>query len=348
MTNPIETRRLARTGHALSVLGLGTAPLGSLYAKVSDAGARDTIAAAWYAGIRFFDTAPFYGHGLAEHRLGEALRDKPRDGWLLSTKVGRLLRPVPSGSPVPSDHAGDAWVEPLPFEPVFDYSAAGVRRSVEDSLQRLGTHRIDIALVHDIGRLTHGERHARHWEELVAGGGFRQLEALRAEGRVGAIGLGVNECEVVMDTLQQIDLDCVLLAGRYTLLEQGALAPLLATCVHRRVGVIVGGPFNSGILASGPSPGARFNYAEAPPEVLERVSRLQQACAEFDVPLPAAALQFPLAHPAVVSCIPGARDSAELRQILDWLRREIPVDLWQTLRRRGLIDEAAPLPGGPA
>jgi D-threo-aldose 1-dehydrogenase len=342
---PSDIRHLPRTGHALTVLGMGTAPIGSLYARVEDAEARDTLAAAWNAGLRFFDTAPFYGYGLAEHRLGDALRDKARGEWTLSTKVGRLLRPA-NPFPAADGHAtgADAWVQPLPFEPVFDYSAGGIRRSIEDSLQRLGTHRIDIALVHDIGRYTHGALNERYWQQLTDGGGFRQLEALRHEGLIGAIGLGVNEWAVVLEAMQELDLDCALLAGRYTLLEQGALAPFLAECVQRAVGVVIGGPFNSGVLATGVRAGAKFNYADAPPEVLLRVRRLQQTCEEFGVPLAAAALQFPLAHPAVVSCIPGARNAAELQQVLEWAALDIPAALWAALRERGLVAEGAPLP----
>jgi len=341
MLRPTDIRRLPRTGHTLTALGMGTAPLGGLFAPVDDTSARATLRAAWDAGIRFFDTAPFYGYGLSEHRLGEALRDEPRGAWTLSTKVGRLMRPLTTGAPATAQATGgEAWVQPLPFEPVFDYSAAGVRRSLEDSLQRLGTHRIDIALVHDIGRYRHADQHERYWRQLTVGGGFRQLEALQREGLIGAIGLGVNEWPVVMDAMEHIELDCTLLAGRYTLLEQGALSPFLDTCVKRGVGVIVGGPFNSGILVGG----STFDYTSAPASVVERVRQLRAACDEFGVPLPAAALQFPLAHPAVVSCIPGARTVAELTQNLAWLQHDIPAALWSLLRERGLLDERAPLP----
>ena len=340
---PLATRLLPRTGQALTVLGMGCAPLGSWYKRVSDADARATVDAAWKAGVRLFDTAPFYGYTLSEHRLGEAMRDRPRSEWVLSTKVGRMMRPLKAprapGTPLVND-----WIDPLPFEPVFDYSAAAVRRSIEDSLQRLGVQRIDIALIHDIGVFTHADLHASYWQQLTTGGGFREMEAMRREGLIGAIGLGVNEWQVILDAMQHADLDCCLLAGRYTLLEQGSLSPFLEACVKRQVGVVVGGPFNSGVLVSGPVKGALFNYAVADDSVLARASRLQQACAEFSVPLAAAALQFPLAHPAVVSCIPGARDAAELQQIAAWLRHDIPASLWTALRERGLIDRAAPLP----
>lgn len=340
-SQPTDVRRLPRTGHALTTLGLGTAPLGGLFASVDEADAHATLDLAWQAGIRYFDTAPFYGYGLAEHRVGAALRGHPRSAWTLSTKVGRLMRPLPRDTGTVEAIRGNDWARPLPFEPVFDYTAAGIRRSLEDSLQRLGVSRVDIALVHDIGRYTHGEEHARYWQQLTDGGGLRELQALRSERLVGAIGLGVNEWPVVMDTLAHVDLDCVLLAGRYTLLEQGALSPFLETCRQREVGVIVGGVFNSGVLAGG----AKFDYLDASPEVIERVRRLDATCREFGVPLPAAALQFPLAHPAVVSCLSGARNAAELRQTLDWMRLDIPAALWAALAERGLVDAAAPLPG---
>jgi D-threo-aldose 1-dehydrogenase len=339
----LATRQLPRTGQVLTTLGMGCAPLGSWYKRVSDADARAAVDAAWNAGVRLFDTAPFYGYTLSEHRLGEAMRDRPRDAWVLSTKVGRMMRPLKAlrapGAPLVND-----WIDPLPFEPVFDYSAAAMRRSIEDSLQRLGVQHIDIALIHDIGVFTHAELQAHYWAQLTTGGGFREMEVMRRERLIGAIGLGVNEWQVILDAMQHTDLDCCLLAGRYTLLEQGSLSPFLDECVKRQVGVIVGGPFNSGVLVSGPVKGALFNYAVADDSVLARASRLQQVCAEFGVPLAAAALQFPLAHPAVVSCIPGARDAAELQQIAAWLRHEIPDGLWTTLRERGLIDPAAPLP----
>ncbi len=346
-TSSLPLRELPRTGHSVTSLGMGGAPLGSWYRRVSDADARAAVDAAWAAGIRFFDTAPFYGYTLSEHRLGEAMRNRPREQWVLSTKVGRMMRPLKAlrapGTPLVND-----WIDPLPFEPVFDYTAAAVRRSVEDSLQRLGVQHIEIALIHDIGTVTHGEQNARYWQQLTAGGGFREMESMRREGLIGAIGLGVNEWQVILEAMQHTDLDCCLLAGRYTLLEQTSLSPFLDECLKRQVGVIVGGPFNSGVLVSGPVPGALYNYSVADQQVLNRAAALATTCAEFKVPLAAAALQFPLAHPAVVSCIPGGRDAAELRQIVDWLHQEIPLGLWATLRNRGLIDAAAPVPGGTA
>jgi D-threo-aldose 1-dehydrogenase len=348
--NTLTTRKLPRTGQALTALGLGGAPLGNLYNVISEADARATFDAAWAAGIRYFDTAPFYGYTLSEHRFGDALREHPRNEWVLSSKVGRLLKPQSRGAAARVVPAGETgWQQPLPFEVVYDYSAGAIRRSIEDSLQRLGTNHIDLALVHDIGRYQHGDDHPRFWAQLTDGGGFRELEALKREGLVGAIGLGVNEWEVVMDAMQHADLDCTLLAGRYTLLEQASLSPFLAQCVQRGVGIIVGGPFNSGILATGtqgPSAVAKFNYAAAPPEVVQRVQKLQAVCASFDVPLAAAAVQFPLAHPAVVSVVPGARNAAELKGIVQWMNHPIPPSLWQALRSQGLLHTDAPVPGG--
>jgi D-threo-aldose 1-dehydrogenase len=351
----LPTRSLPRTGQSLTTLGMGGAPLGNLYNVITEADARATFDAAWAAGIRSFDTAPFYGYTLSEHRFGDALREHPRNEWVLSTKVGRLLKPVRRQAAARVAPPGEtAWHEPLPFEVEYDYTASAIRRSVEDSLQRLGTNHIDLALVHDIGRYQHGDQHSHYWSQLIGaagGGGFRELETLKREGLIGAIGLGVNEWEVVLEAMQHTDLDCTLLAGRYTLLEQASLTPFLSTCVQRGVGIIVGGPFNSGILAAGtrgPSAVANFNYAAAAPDVVKRVQRLQAVCASFDVPLAAAALQFPLAHPAVVSVVPGARSAQELQGIVRWMHHPVPPALWTALRSQGLLHADAPVPAANA
>lgn len=323
---------LKRSGLALTRLGQGCAQLGGLYQPMSDAAAGALVDAAWDLGLRYFDTAPFYGYTLSEHRLGVALRARAREDYVISTKAGRLMRPDASV------RAGeDGWAEPLPFRPHYDYTYDGIRRSHEDSLQRLGLDKIDILFVHDIGAATHGERHHHYWHQLTAGGGFRALRHLRAEGQVRAIGLGVNEAQAVRDAMQECDLDCTLLAGRYTLLEQGAL-DLLDQCARQGNAIVLGGPFNSGLLA-----GARkFNYADAPADVLARAEALGAVCREFDVPLQAAALQFPLAHPAVACCVPGAHDASQLRQNAAWFEQPIPPALWTTLKQRGLLDERAP------
>jgi len=335
-----DRRPLAAGGLSATALGLGTAALAGMYDAVDTATARATLAAAWDAGLRFLDTAPYYGFTRSERRVGEFLAERPRERAeaVLSTKVGRLMRPDATVAP-----GDNGFADPLPFRPVFDYSHDAILRSFEDSLQRLGLARIDVLLVHDIGRVTHGERHAHHWQALTAGGGFRALERLRAEGRVGAIGLGVNEWEVIHDALGETRLDCALLAGRYTLLEQGAL-PFLDECARRGVAIVVGGPFNSGLLAGQ----AKFNYEDAPAELVRRAAALREACAAHDVPLEAAALQFPLAHPAVASVLSGMRSAAQVAQNVAWFERPLPGALWDELRKRGLLDAAAPCPPGAA
>ncbi|WP_257835291.1 aldo/keto reductase [Burkholderia glumae] len=334
--NAHDTRALPRNGLPLTALGLGCSQLGGLYTAMADAEADALMDAAWAAGLRYFDSAPYYGYTLSERRVGRSLAARPRDAFTLSTKVGRLMRPDASVRP-----GDDGWAAPLPFRPVFDYSYDGILRSYEDSRQRLGLAKIDVLYVHDIGRMTHGERHAQHWDSLTRGGGFRALEALREAGEIGAFGLGVNEWEVAADALDEAALDVILQAGRYTLLEQTALAPLLDRCLRAGTGLVVGGVFNSGLLTGN----GKFNYADAPADVIDKAARLAAVCARFAVPLPAAALQFPFAHPAVVSCLVGARSVAQLQQNIAWLEHEIPGALWDALRHEALIDEAAPVPG---
>src|SRR5471030_1507449 len=332
-----DPRMLPRNGIALSSLGLGCAQLGGLYQAVSDSEARAIVDAAWELGIRYFDTAPYYGYTLSEHRLGTALRECPRDSFVASTKVGRLMRP---DAGVPRGESG--WAQPLPLRPHFDYSYDGVMRSHQDSLQRLGMDRVDILYVHDIGRVTHGDLHAHYWQQLTQGGGFRALTQLRDEGSVGAIGLGVNEWEVVAEAIDACGLDCALLAGRYTLLEQAALAPLMDRCAQRGIGIVIGGPFNSGILAGT----RKFNYEDAPADIIARVEAIAAVCAQVGAPIQAAALQFPMAHPAVVSCIPGAQSPAQLRQNAEWFAQPLPAALWAALVQQGLVDRHAPTPQG--
>jgi len=339
MTTVSDVRKLPHGGLALGVFGFGGAPLGGLYDAVSDADAARLLEGAWDAGLRYFDSAPYYGYTLSERRLGALLVNRPRDSFVVSTKVGRLMRADASV------RAGDdGWAQPLPFRPIYDYSYDGILRSFEDSLQRLGLARIDILYVHDIGRTTHGDRHQHYWQQLTRGGGFRALESLRTQGQIAAIGLGVNEWQVVYDSMQEVRLDCTLLAGRYTLLEQTSLSPLLDHCTREGNAIVIGGPFNSGVLAGN----NKFNYADAPPEILERVAALRRVCARFEVPLQAAALQFPMAHPAVVSCIPGAHNLAQLQQNMAWFEQAIPLEFWQALREAGLIDPRAPVPVGGA
>jgi D-threo-aldose 1-dehydrogenase len=332
--NTFPSRPLAATGLKLSTLGVGAAALAGLYEPVDATTAAATLQAAWDRDLRYIDTAPFYGYTRSEGRVGAFLSGRRREDVVLSTKVGRLMEPDDGVRP-----GSDGWADPLPFRPVFDYSYSGVMRSFEDSLRRLGVQQIDILLVHDIGRVTHGDRHDLHWRALAEGGGFKALLDLRSQGLTRAIGLGVNEWEIAQEAIAAAPLDCVLLAGRYTLLEQGAL-PFLDRCARAGVGVIVGGPFNSGLLAGQ----ARYNYGSVPPEVMQRAQALGATCAEFDVPLQAAALQFPLAHPAVVSVLAGMRSPEQVQVNAGWMRQPLPGAVWQALRERGLIHPDAPVP----
>jgi D-threo-aldose 1-dehydrogenase len=291
-------------------------------------------------GIRYVDTAPYYGFGLSERRVGDLLRGR-RD-VVLSTKVGRLLVPAAAAETGSERHG---FASPMPFEPVFDYTRDGILRSFEASLQRLGLAQIDILYVHDIGRQTHRELDARYRSQLLDGGGLEALTDLRRSGAVSAIGLGVNEIEVCLDLMQQADFDVLLLAGRYTLLEQGALDQLLPRCLDACASIVVGGPFNSGVLAAGSSGGGHYNYAPVPPEVRERVRALEAVCAAHSVPLPAAALQFPLAHPAVAAVIPGFASPEEVRSGLEFYHFPIPAAFWSDLKEAKLIDPRAPTPG---
>ncbi len=320
-------------------LGLGGAPLGNLFEAVSNDKARELVDAAWHSGCRSFDTAPHYGQGLSEHRLGAALRGQPRDGFVLSSKVGRLLTPDAA-----APRAQHGYVDILPFRQARDFSAAGTRRSVEDSLQRLGLARLDVAYVHDPDAATHGA-HAPRVLRQVLEETLPALRQLQHEGLVGAIGLGTNDVDVVLQVLAEADLDALMLAGRYSLLDHSALPELLPQCTARGVRVALGGVFNSGILATGTRGGsATFNYAPAAREWVERTARIETVCDAFNVPLRAAALQFPLAHPAVDIVMLGARTVAQWQDAQAMLRHSIAPEFWAELRVQGLMPAEAPTP----
>jgi D-threo-aldose 1-dehydrogenase len=326
-------RQVGRTKLQVTELGLGCATLGGSRIGVARQAAEDIVAAAWAAGVRYIDTAPFYGVGQAERAVGDVMRDHPRGEWVLSTKVGRLLKPNPSGI------FSDGRTHPLPFDPVYDYSYDGIMRSFEDSLQRLGLARIDILYVHDIGAYQHGpEAHAGHMK-ILRESGYRALEALRGSGAVSAFGIGVNEREVLLEAMEWGQWDAFLLAGRYTLLEQAPLDDLLPKCVAAGTSIVVGGPLNSGILAGRDT----WNYDKAPPEIVARVKQIAAICDSHKVPLAAAALQFPLAHPAVAAIIPGPRNAGEFTQNLNLLRHPIPAALWSDLRQAKLLHPDAPV-----
>jgi len=332
-----QKRRIGRTNLEVTSLGLGTATMGGTRIKVTQAEGEAMVRAAWDAGVRYVDTAPFYGVGAAERRVGDALRDQPRDEWVLSTKVGRLLAPRH-----PPPEPTDGRIAPLPFEAVYDYSHDAIMRSVEDSYQRLGLAKIDILFVHDIGVYQHGaEAHAAHMRTLKESG-YRALDELKRTGVVSAIGIGVNESAVLMEALAFADWDVFLLAGRYTLLEQAPLDDLLPLCAQRGTSIVVGGPLNSGILAGRDT----WNYAAAPPDVVTRVNAIRAICDRHAVPLAAAALQFPLAHPQVAAIIPGPRSAAEFTANLALMNHKIPAAFWAELRTAGLLHAAAPTPDG--
>ena len=338
----LPSRRVGRTAIEVTTLGLGGAPMGGFRATISDAEALALTDAAWQAGVRYFDTSPFYGYGRSELRMGAALRDKPRGEFVLSTKIGRILHAMRPGETPPADFRQNG----LPgFAPVFDYSYDGVMRSLEHSTLRLGLSRIDIALVHDVDFWTIKDRELLDERfRTVMDSGYRALDELRRAGVIGAIGVGINEADTSLRFIRAGDFDCMLLAGRYTLLEQGGLAEFLPECVTRGVSVVLGGPYNSGILTGDVRPGVTHDYVAAPPALVEKAQRIEAVCRRHAVELGAAALQFPLFHPAVCSVIPGALAVREVTQNAARLSAPIPADLWSELKREGLLDPAAPTP----
>ncbi|WP_101383024.1 aldo/keto reductase [Kitasatospora sp. GP30] len=314
----------------VSELAFGAAGIGNLFTPVSDPDAALAIEAAWESGVRYFDTAPHYGLGLSEHRLGEALRARPRDEYVLSTKVGRILEPAPQAS---GDDLANGFAVPACYRRRWDFSAAGVRHSIEESLNRLGLDRIDIAYLHDPDD---------HADQALAEA-YPELARLRAEGVLGAIGVGMNQPDLLARLIRETDVDVVLLAGRYSLLDQRGLAELLPLAAERGVGVVVGGVFNSGLLAD-PKPGATFDYTAAPAELLARALELKAVCERHGVPLRAAALRFPFGHPAVAGVLVGMRSAAEATDGAAMLLHPVPVALWGELKERGLIPPEVPTP----
>lgn len=337
---PTDRRKLGKSALTVTQFGFGTAPLGGFRATIPESEAHATIAAAYDAGLRFFDTSPYYGYGRSELRLGAVLRDMPRDDLVVSTKIGRWMSPVRPGMDLSTWRSGG-----LNFAPTFDYSYDGVLRSLEQSLLRLGMDRVDVLFIHDVDFWTTRDHDVLEQRfAQVCGGGFRALDELRRAGVIGAIGVGLNESDMSARFVRAIDLDCVLLAGRYTLLEQGALDDFLPLCAERDVGVVIGGPFNSGILATGAVPGAKYDYGDPPAAVMDSVRRIEAVCARHGVPIAAAALQFPLAHPCVSATIPGAMNRGEIESNLKLFRIPIPAALWQELRHERLLDARAPVP----
>ncbi len=339
--NPFATRILGRTGVALTQLGFGAAPLGDLFVKVPEPEARATLDAAWDSGIRYFDTAPWYGRGQSEHRVGRALYDRPREHFVLSTKVGRVLR----ASPDAARFDRGFWTGGLAFPHHFDYSYDGIMRAYEDSQQRLGIPRIDLLVIHDLD-LWHHRTPALVAAMLgqLATGGWRALAELRAAGLVRGLGAGVNELGMIPRFLDLVDLDFFLVALPYTLLDQGVLDAEFPACVARGIGFVIGAVFASGILATGAVPGAKYMYADASPEIAARVERIEAVCGRHAVPLAAAALQFPLGHPAVAAVIPGAIGPTQVQRNVASFQHPTPAALWAELKHEGLLREDAPVP----
>ena len=332
----------SRSGRRLNftALGFGTAPLGNLYKAIDNAQALQTLQQAWELGVRYYDTAPLYGLGVGETRLGSFLRELPRDEFIVSTKIGRLLQLC---APEAREGIGKFFEVPA-RRVIYDYSYDGVMRSLDASFERLGLDRVDVLLCHDIDIFTHGsaEASAQRTKEFLDGG-VRALSDLRSQGVVSAIGIGVNEWQVSETVARNSDVDLFLLAGRYTLLEQESLESFLPLCQRKGMGVIIGGPFNSGILATGPQPGAFYNYEAAPSHILQRVAAIEKLCKAHGVTLRDAALQFPLLHPAVVCIIPGGISAAEVRENVAGLSRPIPAALWRQLVAEELIRADAPI-----
>lgn len=338
---PIDTRRLGRTDVEVTTLGFGTAALGELFVTVPEPQAHATLQAAWDAGIRYFDTAPWYGLGLAEHRLGSFLHGQTRGEFRVSSKVGRWLKP----SPDPEHFHSEKWAGGLPFDVVFDYGYDGIMRAMEQIWARLTLPRIDLLLIHDLDLLHHptDARVRAHLDRLSASG-WRALEQLKSSGVIGAVGAGINVMGMIPKLLDAADLDAFLVAMPYTLMDQEPLAEEFPLCQRHGAGIVIGGVFASGILATGPVAGAKYAYRDATPEELERCRRIERVCTAHGVPLAAAALQFPLGHPSVASVIPGALSPDQVTRNVENFRYPIPAGLWSDLKSESLIRADAPTP----
>lgn len=333
-----QPRRIGSTELQSTALGFGSAPLGNRFRTLTEQACHDLVDDAWDRGIRLFDTAPMYGYGLAENRLGTALRGRPREAYLLSTKVGRLLRPAAQQPP-----DDDMWSGVPPMRVHYDYTYSGAMRSIEDSLQRMLTDRIDIVLIHDCDRYGHGADQPAVFEQAMSGAA-RALMELREQKVVGAVGIGVNEADVCLAAAQHGGFDVFLLAGRYSLLEQDSLSDLMPVCVDQGISLLLGGVYNSGILATGAIEGANYNYAPASSEIIDRVRHIETICATYQVPIAAVALQFVLAHPAVASVVVGASSLGQQARNLEAANLHLPEAVWSELVAAGIIRSEAPLP----
>lgn len=338
--NPATKCKIGNTDILVSRMGFGAAPLGGFRGKIPEHDVAATLKTAFDAGLNLFDTSPYYGYGRSELRVGQFLRDLPRDDYVLSTKVGRWMEPLDRTSPPPDLRPGG-----LPFQPRFDYSASGTLKSLEQSTMRLGTPEIDIIYIHDVDVFTHGSAEAADQRyRQVMEGCYPALEKLRSAGVIKAIGIGMNETERSLRFACETDIDCILLAGRYTLLEQEPLDQLLPLCQEKNISIVLGGPYNSGVLATGLGDHAKYDYGAVPDHIAVRVEALQRVCKGHGVSLIAAALQFPLAHPVVASVIPGAMNPAEQKANLAAISEPIAADFWRELKDRELLRSDAPVP----
>lgn len=337
---PDTPRTMPRSGLSVTAMGFGGAPIGNFLKPISEETTKSLIDRAWDAGLRMFDTAPGYGHGLSELRMGHYLRWRPRDEYVLSTKVGRVLVAARR-----KDIDFTPWVDAAAFKFRYDYSYDGTMRAFEDSLQRLGLERIDIALIHDCDVFIHGPELQKVYFKQAIEGAYKALDKLRSDGVVKAIGFGVNDTHVMLAAMQQTDSDVLLCSNRYTLLEQDTLDDLLPLMTTRKASIIIGGGFNGGILATGAVPGAKYFYAPAPEPIMARVRKMEAVCARHKVPLASAAMQFVLAHPVVATHTPGSRTVAQLEQLLEWNDIPIPGEFWAEMKQEGLVRADAPVPG---
>ena len=336
----METATVGRTGVPVTPLGFGCAPIGDLFVEVGETSARQVLQAAWDAGIRYFDTSPFYGHGKSEHRLGVFLRERPRNEFTVSTKVGRVLRPTVDRSRLSEEY----WQQPLPFTLHFDYSYDGIMRSYEDSLQRLGLGSVELLVIHDLDLLFHTRERMAALQIELATSGWRALEELRSSGAVRGVGAGINAVGLIPRFLDLLDLDFFLVAQDYNLLDHDVLDEDFPRCAAAGVAIIVGALFASGILATGGRDGATYRYAEPPPEVLQRVHSIEAVCGRHGVDLATAAVQFPFAHPLVAAAIPGATRPEYVTGNVQRLQTPVPADLWAELKTEGLLRPDAPVP----
>ncbi len=336
----LPTSEIGKTGVTVTQLGFGGAPLGELFERVTSGQANETLQTAWDSGIRYYDTAPFYGHGKSEHRTGHFLQDMPREEFALSTKVGRVLTPAKG-----DNFTSEFWAHPLPFDFYYDYSYDGIMRSFEQSLHRLGMSRVDLLMIHDLDIWFNGKQdRVQAWLSQLFTSGWRALEELKSSGAIRGIGAGINETGMIPRFTNYVDLDCCIVAMPYNLLDQESLDVEFPLCEKNKIGIIVGAPFASGILATGATEGAYYKYAPASPEILDRTAKIEAACERHGVSLIAAALQFPLHHPVVNAIIPGALLPEHVSSNAEKSIMDIPSDLWTELRESGLIRKDSPTP----